>query len=73
MQPFATEVNATYPSDVINKMTPLATESTEEHGNIAYKAFIFSCFPWIPWQNARINAFRLFVSVVSWIDSIRLS
>jgi len=42
--------------------TQLATESTEEHGNISCKAFIFSCFPW---QDIRINAFRLFVFVVS--------
>ena len=63
-QLFNSEVYDTYPEDVITK-TPLAMESTEEHGKMNSKAFIFSCFPWIPWQNVQINAFRLFVSVLS--------
>ena len=41
----------------LNNKTPLATESTEEHGNITSKAFIFPWIPWIPWQNVLINAF----------------
>ena len=50
--------NGTYPGDVINNKTPLATESTKEHGNITSKAFILPCFPWIPRQNVLINPFR---------------